>query len=137
MVDAVAAGRTPVSELVEDQVVTVPPDLCLLEAAKALVDADIGAVVVGVEGTVTGVLSERDVVRAVAQGRNLASTSTRDMASTALIWCDVGATVAEVAAEMMERYVRHVLVESNGALVGVVSARDLLGVYATAEPDGD
>jgi len=137
MVDVVAAGRTPVSELVEDEVVTVPPDLGLIETAETLVDADIGAVLVKAEGTVVGVLSERDVVRAVAQGRDLAATSAREMASTALIWCDVGATVAEVAAEMMERYVRHVLVESDGALVGVVSARDLLGVYVTAEPAGD
>ena len=135
MAEVLPAGRVPVSELVEDEVVTVPPDLSLVEVAETLVDSDIGAVVVGAGGTVTGVLSERDVVRAVAQGRDLAATSVRDMASTTLIWCDVSATVAEVAAEMMDRYVRHVLVESDGALVGIVSARDLLGVYGTAEPD--
>ena len=41
--------------------------------------------------------------------------------------------LAEVAEEMCERYVRHVLVEEDGRLVGIVSARDLLGVYAAAE----
>lgn len=35
---------------------------------------------------------------------------------------------------MMERYIRHVLVERDGALVGIVSVRDLLGVYS-AEAD--
>jgi len=42
-----------------------------------------------------------------------------------------------VANEMMDRYVRHVLVEEDGRLVGVVSARDLLGVYATGAAAGD
>jgi CBS domain-containing protein len=41
--------------------------------------------------------------------------------------------VGEVAARMMESYVRHVLVRHRGRLVGVVSARDLLGAYATDE----
>ena len=47
------------------------------------------------------------------------------------------ATVAEVAQQMMTSYVRHVLVEDDGELVGVVSARDLLGTYATADIDLD
>jgi CBS domain-containing protein len=36
---------------------------------------------------------------------------------------------------MMEQYVRHVLVEDSGRLIGIVSARDLLGVYAAADLD--
>jgi CBS domain-containing protein len=47
-----------------------------------------------------------------------------------LVWCDAEATVEEVAVQMMEHYIRHVLVERDGALVGIVSARDLLGVYS-------
>ena len=49
------------------------------------------------------------------------------------MWCDGEAPVAEVAEQMMEHYVRHVLVEEDGRLVGVVSARDLLGAYAGAD----
>ena len=43
------------------------------------------------------------------------------IANTSLVWCDVEATIAEVAGRMMESYVRHVLVEDDGRLVGVVS----------------
>lgn len=50
-----------------------------------------------------------------------------------LVWCDASATIAEVATEMMEHDVRHVLVEDDGRLVGVVPARDLLGAYASAD----
>ena len=53
------------------------------------------------------------------------------------MWCDESATVGEVATEMMEQYVRHVLVERDGDLIGIVSARDLLGAFAAAmEVDG-
>jgi CBS domain-containing protein len=41
--------------------------------------------------------------------------------------------MAEVAEEMMDCYVRHVLVEDGGRLVGIVSARDLLGAYVSAD----
>jgi CBS domain-containing protein len=78
-------------------------------------------------------VSERDVVAALAKGRDPSTTTARDIAQVDLVWCDVTATVAEVAVEMMERYVRHVLVEADGRLVGIVSARDVLGVYAAAE----
>ena len=37
--------------------------------------------------------------------------------------------VGEVAMQMMDHYIRHVLVERDGALAGIASARDLLGVY--------
>ena len=66
---------------------------------------------------------------AVAEARDPARTAARDLATTAIVWCDASATVHEVAEKMMEKYVRHVLLEDGGRLVGVVSARDLLGAY--------
>ncbi len=61
------------------------------------------------------------------------ATRTIEIAHTHVVWCDASSTVAEVAEEMMERYVRHVLLEEEGRVVGIVSARDLLGAYTAAE----
>jgi signal-transduction protein with cAMP-binding, CBS, and nucleotidyltransferase domain len=131
----IGVGSIPVSALATDNTVRIAADANLLEVARALVDADVGIVVLGGDDQpVRGVVSERDVVRALAAGRNMATTLGRQVATTELAWCDTTATVGEVAAEMMEHYVRHVLVEEDGRLVGVVSARDLLGAYASAEP---
>ena len=132
MSDPIPAGATPISELVEHDVRRVRPDVSLVEVAEALTEADVGVVVVG-DDKVSGIVSERDVTRAIAGGRDLAATRAADVAHAKLIWCDATATVAEVAVEMMEEYVRHVLVEEDGQLVGIVSARDLLGVYASSE----
>ena len=94
---------------------------------EALVGANIGAVVVGDKVRVIGIISERDVMHALSAGGDLGAMSAMDVAHTNLIWCDVTATVAEVAGEMIRRYVRHVLVEQDGHLVGIVSQRDLSG----------
>jgi CBS domain-containing protein len=137
MTEPEPVGSMPVSELIEDAVIRVAPDATLEEAADALAAGDIGALVVGDDQHVSGIVSERDVVRAVARRQNLATTRVAEVANSALIWCDATATVAEVAAEMMDRYVRHVLVEEDGRFAGIVSARDLLGAYATADMEMD
>lgn len=126
-------GTTPVSALTGDEVARIPQVATLLDAARKLVDADVGLVVIGDGNDVSGVISERDIVRAAAEGRDLAATKAEELASKELVWCDAAVPIAEVATEMMERYVRHVLIEENGRLSGIVSARDLLSFYAASD----
>ena len=125
-------GSMPVMTIAADAIATIDPEAALLEVADALTAGDVGALVVGAARPV-GIISERDLVVALA-GRKVPETTTAiEVASRDLVWCDASATVAEVAEEMCTRYVRHVLVEDAGRLVGIVSARDLLGVYAAAD----
>jgi CBS domain-containing protein len=133
MTDALGGGTTPVSALTESSVVRVAPDATLAETAAVLWAASVGAVVVGSDDRPLGIVSERDVVRVIAEGKEVTATRAIDVANVDLVWCDASATIAEVAAEMMERYVRHILVEDGGELVGIVSVRDLLGAYAAAD----
>ena len=137
MTDLDVAGATPIATLFEDELIRVSPSATLSQVSTVLLEANVGAVVVGDEATVDGVVSERDIVRAIAEGRDPSATRALEVASTAIVWCDASATVAEVAREMMVEYVRHVLVEADGKVLGIVSARDLLGVYTTddAEPE--
>jgi CBS domain-containing protein len=130
-------GSLPVSAFSADSVLRVEPGADLWTVAAALAAADVGILVVGGGDDVQGVVSERDVVKALAGRRDPDSTSAADLCIHDLVWCDVNADVADVAEEMMERYVRHVLIEDDGELVGIVSARDLLGAYASAESLGD
>lgn len=130
--------RLPVAALVGDPVATVAPGATLRQVAEALVAGEVGALVVGSAEEAQGIVSERDVVRALAAGRDPQTTTAADIANTELIWCDASADVDDVANQMMERYVRHILLEEDGKLVGIVSARDLLGVYASeARADSD
>jgi CBS domain-containing protein len=126
-------GHAPVRMYATDAVVTLRPDATIRTVADELADDQIGLVVLGSDTEVHGVVSERDLVRALAAGRDPAVTPARDVASTRIVWCDASATVREVAGRMMEDYVRHVLLEDGGRLVGIVSARDLLGAYAMSD----
>jgi CBS domain-containing protein len=125
-----SAGSTPISAVTGDPVARVAADATVADVARALVAGEVGAIVVGDDERPAALVSERDVVRLVAAGKDPASVRARDVASTQLVWCDAEATVDEVAVRMMDRYIRHILVERDGALVGIVSARDLLGVYS-------
>ena len=130
MTDITSPGAIPIHTLTGDPVVRVAADATVADVADAMVTADVGAIVVGDDARPAALLSERDVVRVVASGKNPRTVPAADEASTKLVWCDAEASVDQVAARMMDRYIRHVLVERDGALVGIVSARDLLGVYA-------
>jgi CBS domain-containing protein len=125
-------GKAPIIVYTSDEVASISPKASLLDAVKELVAGGVGLLVVGTPESVQGVLSERDVVRAIAAGRDPAATPVADVARSGLVWCEPTATVAEVATLMMTEYVRHVLVGAGDQLVGVVSARDLLGAYASA-----
>ena len=135
--DIAIGGRLPVLALTADTVVKVGPDATLYDVADALSADEVGDVLVTEGGTVVGIVSERDLARAMSNRLDPATTRAIDVAHRRLVWCDVSATVAEVAREMMRHYVRHVLVEEDGRMVGIVSARDLLGAYAAAELDLD
>ena len=131
------SGALPVTVVSGGPVTGVAADATLLEVTDALAAAGLGALVVGGGDQPAGIVSERDVVAALAARRDPATTTAADVAHTTLVWCDATATVAEVAELMMERYVRHVLVEDDGCLVGIVSARDLLGIYAAGDVESD
>jgi CBS domain-containing protein len=124
------AGSIQIADLTGDAVVRVAAGATVADVAKAIVDNQVGAVVVGDDARPAALVSERDVVRVVASGQDPAAVRSADVASTNLVWCEADETVDRAAIRMTDRSIRHLLVERDGVLVGIVSARDLLGVYA-------
>jgi len=135
--DISSAGSIPISTITGDPVARVPADATVADVARAMVAGDVGALVVGDDALPAALVSERDIVRLVAAGQDPASVPASAIASTKLVWCDAEASVNQVAARMMDRYIRHVLVKRDGALAGIVSARDLLGVYSAYNAEED
>ncbi len=136
MSDIRSPGDQPISILLGGEVARTTPDATLYEVAALLNRDDIGALVVDDnEDEATAVVTERDVVRALAGHADPSEVKVHQIASTELIWCASTSPVAEVAAQMVQEYVRHVLVEDDGELVGIVSSRDVLGLYCASEPE--
>lgn len=96
--------------------------------AEELTAGEIGAVLVRARGTVVGLVSERDVVAVVASGGDVESVQAADVMSTELITVGAGTSIAATGEAMLEAGVRHVLVDRDTGIVGVVSIRDVLAV---------
>lgn len=122
-----------ISSLVGQDVVLVSADTTLRDVATRMTEEGIGAVGVG-DDELIGVLTERDIVRAVATDLD-PTTPVGDLAERDLIWTDPSASVSEVASEMMTQWVRHIFVGQPGDLMGIVSMRDLLVAYVDIGPD--
>jgi CBS domain-containing protein len=111
-----------------NQVVTIRPDAAVAEAVDLLNRERIGAIVVSEDGRgVDGILSERDIVIALAEdGGDLMSRGVSDIMTRTVITCDPSATVEELMEEMTNRRIRHFPVVAGGRLVGIVSIGDLV-----------
>jgi CBS domain-containing protein len=110
-------------------VATIAPDATLAEATASLRDHGVGALVVSHDGrTIDGIVSERDVVRALAA--HGASTLDHDVASAmsrSVATCHGHDTIDQMMAMMTERRIRHVpVVDDDGHLAGIISIGDVV-----------
>lgn len=117
-----------VAEAMSTKVLVVSPEHTVAEAARLMVARRVGAaVVLGDDLPGPGIVTERDVMRAVAEGRDCASTVVREVmtfeARTATTTWDLD-TAAEA---MVDGGFRHLLVvDERGDLAGIVSMRDVV-----------
>lgn len=92
-----------------------------------LADHHIGVLVaVDAAGEPVGILSERDVVKAIADGMNPESALVSEAMTRVLVSCSLDDSDSKVMDRMTKANVRHLPVKHFGKLVGVVSARDIL-----------
>jgi CBS domain-containing protein len=122
-------GSEQVRLFVSDRLILVGRDDTMRQMAQRMAAESVGALVVTEGDHVHGIVSERDVVLAIAAGNDLDSATAGDLDSRRLVACTPDTTVQAAAVLMMENYVRHLLVSDQTGPVGMVSARDLLGAY--------
>jgi CBS domain-containing protein len=120
----------PVERLLTGPPVAVHADDTLLSVAEMIIEDSIGAVVVrGSEGP-AGVVSERDIVAAVVDGLDLEADRASDVMSMDVVTIGADEPISAAATTMISGAIRHLPVVADGVLVGVVSIRDVLAVYA-------
>lgn len=109
-------------------VVTVGPEDSIEATASLLSARKIGAVVVkDRDGGVIGVLSERDVVRGIAQaGASALTKPVKDLMTGKVVSCRLQDSVTEVMGRMTDRRIRHLPVIEDGKLVGMISIGDVV-----------
>lgn len=98
----------------------------LRAAATQLAGNGIGILVVRRGALVVGVISERDVVRAIAEGGDVDDMRVSEVMTEDVAGLLLDATLRDAVHVMVDNGVRHLLVREDGHVVGVLSARDLL-----------
>jgi CBS domain-containing protein len=116
-----------VGELMRREVRTTTGSATVAEVARMLRDDGISSVVVLDDGRLSGIITERDVVAVVAEGRDPNTTPVREGMTSELDTVEPRTDVLEAAARMARRRIRHLPVVQDGSVVGMVSIRDLSG----------
>jgi len=109
-------------------VTTASPSMTLLDLAGKLASKRIGAiVVVGARGEVSGILSERDIVRSLSElGPECLKKPVSESMTRQVVTCQETDTLDELMAMMTARRFRHLPVVTDGALVGIISIGDVV-----------
>jgi CBS domain-containing protein len=121
---------TAVSDILDHKgrdVISIDGDATVFDAVKAMVDANVGALLVTGGGGIEGIFTERDYLRRIAvEGRTSRDTKVREVMSTPVIVVTPETSVEETMAIMTDRKIRHVPVVVEGDVVGVVTIGDLV-----------
>lgn len=116
-----------VGELMTRGVVLVAATATVREAATTMAEHDIGAVLVGTEERLEGILTDRDIIfRVVVDGRDPGRVRAGEVRSPTLHACGPDDSVEAALDQMAERQVRRLpVLDGAGRLVGIVTRRDL------------
>ena len=121
-----------VAKILEEKgggVIRIDGDATVLEAVQAMVEANVGALLVtgSDENDVQGIFTERDYLRRVAvQGLGERETPVRDVMTSPVVVITPETEVEEAMALMTDRRIRHVPVVESETLVGMISIGDLV-----------
>lgn len=108
-------------------VATVTPDATIADAVAALAAHNVGALVVSADGSnVAGIVSERDIVRGLADGPDVLRRTVADVMATDVATCHGRSDIRELAETMTARRFRHMPVVADGRLAGIVSIGDVV-----------
>ena len=120
----------PVADLMVKDVLTVEPSDTIGEAAEKMNALNVGAVVVMEDMVrIVGIVTERDLLRAVASRARAAEARVRQWMTPDPVTIDPGLTIEEAAKIMFDNNFRHLPVVKDGRALGIVSLR-LLAAWA-------
>ena len=124
----ILAGKT-------SSLLTIDADVSVLEAARQMIEANVGSMLVTVEGEITGIITERDYLRRVVlEEKGGRETIVREIMTSPLIVVTPETSVEECMSIITERRIRHLPVaDEGGEVVGLVSIGDVVKFNSTQQ----
>jgi CBS domain-containing protein len=123
-----AVPTDPVKVIMADRLADLGPEQSLRSIAQELVAGEIGVLVVRAPAGPVGLVSERDVVTALATGGDLDRQQAVDLMTSDLVAARPTDSIASVGRLMLDAGVRHIVIREDDTIVGLVSIRDVLAV---------
>ena len=116
-----------VREVMTADVVSIPPELTLQDAASIMKTLDVAALPVSDGERLIGVITDRDItLRAIAEGRDPRTTDVGDVMTAEVVCCHEDDEVQRAALLMQREQLRRLMVvDAGGRLVGIVSLGDV------------
>ncbi len=118
----------------EARILSIDADESILEAARQMIDANVGAMLVSVDGRIAGIVTERDYLRRVLlEGIGDRESPVREIMTSPLIVVSPDTTVDECMSLMTEQRLRHLPVVEGGEVIGMVSIGDVVKFTSTLQ----
>ncbi len=123
----------------KDALITLAPDVKLIDAAERMVHNKVGSVIVIKDSTPLGIVTEKDIVRIAQQSKDLAKITLEDIMSFPVITISKEQDVRTAAEMMYRNRIHHLVVidENSGVLEGIISSFDILKVFFSATSESD
>jgi CBS domain-containing protein len=116
---------TTVRDIMSTTLVTVEPGVTVAEAAAVMSGRHVGSAIVLQDGRLAGILTERDILRALGSDFDAAGHTVEQWMTKDPITVDPATSIGEARDTMLDRGFRHLPVVEEGDVRGVVSLRDL------------
>ena len=120
-----ALPMATLSDLMTSDVLTVAPEDTIGEAAQKMVDREVSSAAVSDYGRLIGILTERDLTRAVAGRTHSSEARVREWMTADPVTLPASASPKEAAEIMLEQRFRHIPVVEGDRAIGIVSIRDV------------
>ena len=124
-----------VGQIMTRDLSVVPKESTIEKAAQHMLSQHIGSLLVMQGGEYAGIITETDVVHAVAKQINVSQSTVQDVMSSPILTVEKKLSPQYARDLMADKRIRHLAVTEDGTIVGIISARDLLAYFKTVSKE--
>jgi len=119
-----------VRDVMNPKVIIIKPNVSVKDASKLMNDNRIGSLIVVEKKKTRGILTERNILTSVAEGKDCESTTVEEIMSTKVVTIDPDKTIEEAVELMTKNNIKKLPVVEDDKLIGIITASDI----AVVEP---
>jgi CBS domain-containing protein len=117
-----------IKDVMNREIVTIKPETSLREASRVMCERHIGSLIVVEDDDIRGIITQTDILRAVAEEKDLDATLVEEVMNKKVFTIDYEKTIEDAVNLMMEKRIKRLPVTKEGKLAGIITASDIITV---------